>query len=164
VFEGWLRAYDEIANNGEIAKGLQHASPKPLKDLIKAIGVATDGLKDSRGKRLLKEDEIDLDTILLMAVGIYPEQIAEKTREAFRLGRIQAQISDRRGQLVQRFRKAYQEGGDVDRALRDVREFNQKNPRFFIGRELASSVKQASIRDAGVDTKMYWNVRQEYGL
>jgi hypothetical protein len=165
VFEGWVRAYDEIANNGEITKGLQHASPKPLKDLIKAIGVATDGLKDSSGKRLLKEEDIDLDTILLMAAGIYPEQIAEQTREAFRLNRIKSKLSERRGQLTREVMKAVRDGGDVAEALNNALAFSRANPRFPIsGPDMTSAIKQATLRDLGVDSKMYWHVKEEFGL
>lgn len=154
MISGWARGYDQMVNEGEIMKGLEAASPKPLKDVLKAYGYATDGLKTGTGKRLMTAEEIDANEVLLMALGFQPLEVSRMRDKQYDMQRLGTMLSRRRGQIVQNFVKAYSEGEDTTDAMAALQEFNRKNPEFAIGGgDLRRGLKTWQMGDLGVESR-----------
>jgi hypothetical protein len=163
MVSGWARGYDQMVNEGEIMKGLEAASPKPLKDALKAYGLASDGVKTGLGKRLLDAEEIGADEILMQALGFSPLEVSKARGKQASLSRMGTELSRRRGQLVQDFVKAYFEDGDTSAQMESLLEFNAKMPEFAIGSgDLREGLRAYQKGDLGVDTKRETLLKQRY--
>lgn len=154
MVSGFAKGYDQAFNEGEVLKGLAAAAPKPLTDMIKAYGLATEGLKTGLGKTLLSADEIGSDEVLMMALGFQPYEVSQVRSREYDRSRMSTMISTRRGQLVQDLVKAEMRGEDTSSEREAILRFNKKMPRFGIGAsDIRSMYRQAARRDAGVSTR-----------
>lgn len=152
---GVVKGYDEIFNEGEVMQGLQSSLPKPVGDMIKAIGYATEGVKTSKGKRLLAADQISTDEVVFQALGFAPYEISRLKTEEFTRDKMSTGISKRRGQIIQDFAKAFADKDDTSDEREAVKEFNQEYPLFAIGSSnLASAVRAIRMGELGIDTPM----------
>lgn len=151
---GWAKGYDQMVNEGEVLKGLELASPKPLKDMLKAYSLATDGLKTGMGKRLMTADQIGADEVLMMALGFQPLEVSRIRDKQFDISRLGTMVSRRRGQLVQDFVKAFNEDGDTEDQREAIRKFNSKMPEFGIGpSDLRSGLRSYAKGERGIETR-----------
>jgi nicotinic acid mononucleotide adenylyltransferase len=135
-----------------------------LKDVLKAYGYVTAGLKTSTGKRLMTADEIDANEVLLMALGFQPLEISRMRDKEFDKQRLGTMLSRRRGQVVQNFVKAYSEGEDTTDAMSALQEFNRKNPEFTIGGgDLRRGLKTWQMGDLGVESRREMLLQRRLG-
>jgi hypothetical protein len=153
MVEGWARGYDEMINKGNYMKGLEAASPKPLKDMLKAYGLAADGLKTGQGKRLMTAEDIGANEVLMMAMGFQPAEVSRIRTDRMRLDNLGTRISQRRGRLVQTFVRDYFDGDSTD-AMEAILEYNAKQPTFAIGgADLRSGLTAYMRGDLGVESR-----------
>lgn len=163
VTEGWFKGYDEIVNKGEVQKGLEFALPKPFRDVLRAYGLASEGLKTGRGKQLITAGDVSTNSIVLLALGFQPEQIADVRQEEFRLGQISGVISERRGRLMRQYTRGFRDG-DVSGAIEDIVQFNKKNPRFAVrGSDLTGALRTSLRGEAGISSRREQLIRQQFG-
>jgi hypothetical protein len=142
-----------MINKGNYMKGLEAASPKPLKDMLKAYGLAADGLKTGQGKRLMTAEDIGANEVLMMAMGFQPAEVSRIRTDRMRLDNLGTRISQRRGRLVQTFVRDYFDGDSTD-AMEAILEYNAKQPTFAIGgADLRSGLTAYMRGDLGVESR-----------
>ena len=162
IAESWVKGYDEIMNKGNYMKGLETASPKPIKDVFKAIRTATDGVKDGAGKKLLDDSQIGPDEILMVALGFAPDEITRAQNAERSLRGISGRISTRRGRLIRQAAEGVIDG-DASDALAEIREFNSKMPRFAIGgRDIKPAVRKILRGELGTTGKRERGVATQF--
>lgn len=151
ILSGYVQGYDEMMNKGNYLKGLEVASPKPIKDALKAYRVSTEGVKTGAGKRLVADDQIGPDEIMMIALGFNPDEIARAQAANTSQIRLGTQLSERRGRLTKNAAEAILSGEGLDEAMSAIREFNTKMPRFAIGgRDIKPAVRKIVMGDLGV--------------
>jgi hypothetical protein len=151
---GFVKGYDEAVNRGEYLRGLEAASPKPIKDALRALRTAVDGVKTKSGKRLI-EGDLRPDQIFMMAVGLPPVEVLDATTEEFQKRQISTRISARVGELAKAVVEAQIAGDDPSDALADVRRFIEKNPVFAkdVASRIRSQYRNAIRGDLGMDSR-----------
>ena len=162
IAESWVKGYDEIMNKGNYMKGLETASPKPIKDVFKAVRAATDGVKDGAGKKLLDDSKINEYDILLIALGFSPDEITKAQNAERSLRGLNARITARRGRLIRQAAEGILDG-DTEDALAEIREFNSKLPLARIGgRDIKPVVRKILRGEQGTTGKRSVGVATQY--
>jgi len=165
VGAGLAQGYDEMINKGNYMKGLEAAAPKPIKDVFKAIRVATDGVKTGAGKKLIPDDQIGPDEVLMIALGFNPEEISKAQGAERSLRGISTRITERRGKLIRRAAEAILEGDGDSAAMEDIRKFNLRMPRFAIGgRDIKPAVRKILRGESGTTGKRERDVATQYDV
>lgn len=165
VAESWVKGYDQIANKGNYMKGLEDASPKPLKDFLKSIRVATDGLKDGQGKKLIADENIDESSILMMALGFNPDEIAAAQTVNYTAKKLSTQVSARRGRLIRDAARAIIESEDTEGPLEATRKFNSSMPGFAVtGRDIKPAIRKLLLGELGATGVRERQVAQNFGV
>ena len=162
IAESWVKGYDEIMNKGNYMKGLETASPKPIKDVFKAIRTATEGVKDGAGKKLLDDSQIGPDEILMIALGFAPDEITRAQNAERSLRGLNARITARRGRLIRQAAEGILDG-DASGALAEIREFNSKLPLARIGgRDIKPAVRKILRGELGTTGRRSVGVATQY--
>lgn len=145
IFSIWsnaFQAYDEMMNKGNYMRGLETAMPKPIKDAMKAYRLGAEGLKTGAGKKLLSDEKIGPDELIMQALGFSPDEVAAAQSANTSLTRLSTAISERRGRLIRDAAKAVI-AGDRGDTLEAIRTWNAKNPRFAIrGQDIRPAIKK----------------------
>jgi hypothetical protein len=155
VVEGWAIGYDEIVNKGDIMKGLQASTPKPMRDMLKAYESATEGVKLPNQRRILKAEDVGADSVFLMAMGFQPTDIFEMKRKERNIAKMSAIIGERRGMLVREYVRTMRDGGDVQPVIDEIIRFAKKNPTASqgLGSAMAQAMREFHKKDAGVRSR-----------
>jgi hypothetical protein len=149
VGQSWFQGYDEFSK-GNYLKSLEVSTPKPIRDALKAYRVGTEGLKTSAGKKLLSDDAIGADEVMLLALGFNADEVAQAQAAERSLNKMSTMISERRGKLIKAAARGILEGDTRD-ALGDVLEFNRRMPRFAVnGGDIKSAVRKQITGELGV--------------
>ena len=165
VPSGWFKAYDDIVNKGDIGRGLEAATPKPIRDILKAWRVAHEGLKTRAGKKLLKDEEIGANDLFMMGLGFLPEDVSwaqEKSRKTAAIG---GKISARRGRLMRDIVKDIENGDDLTDSVDAIRTFNTKSPAYAVtSGEIRSAYRARARGEAGIPSRREALIRQDFGI
>lgn len=140
--------------------------PKPLKDGLKALRVATSGeLLSPSGKRLLGPEKITPDMVPMLALGFTPVEAAKVSENNMSRATIGAQLSARRGRLIADAADALQGDGDIDAAKEAIRRFNTKMPAFAIrGGEIRTALIRSIKNERGVVGRREQRINTVYGV
>lgn len=165
VGQGFVQGYDEIVNKGNYMRGLEAATPKPIKDVLKSIRVASDGLKNSAGKKLLADEAIGPDDIAMLALGFNPSEISKAQGAERSLVKLSTKLSERRGKLVKAAAKAIVESEDTTEAMDAIRTFNSKLPLFAItGSDITPAVRKILLGELGTTGVRQQQVARQYEI
>ena len=160
IGSSWVDAYDQIANEGEVTKGLIKALPKPFRDALKAAQLAADGLK-AGDKRLLAAEDITVNEIFLTALGIQPLRTSNLTTREYKIKALGTTLSARFGQLVQDYVKAE---GDRTEERAAIRAFTSKHPGYIknVGGRVRSALSSAHKSEMGFDSRQFRMAEREF--
>lgn len=159
---GFIRGYDDIMNRGDYFRGMESALPKPFKDISKTLRIASEGVKNRAGKRML-EGDLRPDELLMMALGFSPESVFAAGERSRKLSGLSTRISERRGRLVRNVLEGYNSGDPQD-AIDAVVEFNKKMPAFAItGSDLRGGFTAMKKGDLMIPGRREFLVEQKYG-
>jgi len=165
VGQGWVQGYDEMVRKGNYLKGLEVASPKPIRDALKAYRIATEGLKTGAGKKILDDSEIGLDEVLMLALGFNADEIAKAQVTERSLRKLSVEISERRGKLIRDAVTALVNGEDSDKALADIRKFNKRMPQFAVtGRDVRPALRKRIKGEFGTTGPRERAIAQKYEI
>jgi len=165
VAQSWVKGYDQMMNKGNYMRGLEEATPKPIRDALKAYRVGTEGLKDGQGKRLLDDAAIGPDEILMVGLGFTPSEIAAAQTANFTLNQMKTEVSERRGRLIRDAANAIIEGGDTTEALESIRSYNARMPgRAISGRDLRPVVRRLVLGDLGETDRTDLMMADQFGI
>ena len=166
VAQGWFKGYDQMMNKGNYMRGLEDASPKPVKDALKAFRFATEGVKTGDGRKLLSDDEIGVDELLTTFLGFQSDEVARAQAANAALGKMSTAISERRGRLIRDAAEAIlSEDGDIEGAIAAVTKHAQKMPRYAItASEIKGAIAKRIKGEFGVTGKRELGVAQDYEI
>jgi hypothetical protein len=165
VFEGWVKGYDQMMNKGNYLRGLEAATPKPIRDALKAVRVATEGHENAAGKKLMDDDAIGANDIIALALGFQPSELAAASANESSLRKMSVTISERRGKLIRQAARSILEGDAPEEVMRGIREFNRKMPRFAIGSgDVRGAVKAQLKGETGTTGVREQAVAQQFGI
>lgn len=109
--------------NGDIEGGLKAALPRVVRDPLKAMALAEQGVTDSKGRTVLSPDKIGLGGIAAQAVGFQPSTVTE-----FREGRAAVQEAKQEGSAAKSATLAKILQADPDERGDIMQEFNARHP------------------------------------
>ena len=166
VAQGWFKGYDQMMNKGNYMRGLEDASPKPVKDALKAFRFATEGVKTGEGRKILSDDEIGVDELLTTFFGFQSDEVARAQAANAALGKMSTAISERRGRLIRDAAEAIlSEDGDIEGAIAAVTEHAQKMPRYAItASEIKGAIAKRIKDEFGVTGERELGVAQDYEI
>jgi hypothetical protein len=156
----------EALMKGDVLEANKKMMPAMVRDLVKTIDVATNGVRGGEKMALLGADEVTLLDYALMAVGLQPTRLVEMRDDNRAILDRNTVLTQRRSKLISEFAKAMddQDVDGTDEAIEAIYDFNKKQPAFAIGR---SDVKSAATRklkqDLGIQTERYLQIQQQYG-
>lgn len=165
VAQSWVKGYDEIMNKGNYMKGLEAATPKPIRDALKTLRIAQDGLKDGQGTKLIADEDIDPQSLLMLFLGFQPDEIAAAQTANYTKNKLSTQLSERRGRLISDAAKAIMESENTDGPLEAIRKFNSSMPAFAIsGRDIKPAVRKIITGETGITGRRDRLVAEEFGV
>ena len=127
IFTGMGRGMD-LMQRGEVGRGIEAMTPKAIRDGLKMMRYASEGVQNLRGDQVV--DDLNAWELFLQGIGFTPANVAKQYDANRALKNYQNRINDRRQLLMNRWWLALQ-AGDADGvadALDDIRNFNGKNP------------------------------------
>ncbi len=125
MFEGFHVATDE--NN--VARGIETAAPKFVRDLMKSWRYAWEGVQSKNGDEVMSRDELSAYDLAAQFIGFTPSKIADRYEDNAALKNAEQNIVNRRRSIINAFTQAVTLGDDEARkeALQRVKVFNS-NP------------------------------------
>lgn len=157
----------QLIERGQWIEGAMKMTPKPVRDGLKAYNLATEGLKDTQGRRLMSDEEIGLFDLMFMIAGINPDGISQVLEANRNLATINTRISTRRGTLQRQFTEAYNRGDQdaVDETLEEIIAWNKAQPEFAVTTgDLRSPILKAIKGDMAILGERDYLVTKKFGL
>lgn len=152
-----------MIGEGQTWRGIEAASPKALRDLMKAGRYAGEGAQTMSGDMLV--DDVGGWGILAQALGFTPAHLAEQyERNSSLKGAEQKILTERRG-LMNRHALAARTGDDDMRqeTRQRIAEFNRRYPKVAItAQSLALSMRSRAQRDRRTDGGLALDSRLEW--
>jgi hypothetical protein len=148
----------QLMDEGHTMRGIETMLPKALKDGVKAVRYATEGVNNLRGDPLVKD--VGLGTALLQAAGFTPAKVAEQYDRNRDLKNYEQKILARRSRLMDAFAMSVRLGDDASRAdtMESIRAFNKKRPEIAITRNtLQSSIVSRARYSAAAENGIQLN-------
>jgi hypothetical protein len=117
----------ELFEEGEWQRGLEKASPKALRDLIKASRYSDEGLKNKAGVHQLDMESGD---IFSQAIGFSPSRAQQMYEAKGDIEGYKRKIEGTRTTLKKVWTQAKEEGDKqaLSKAEREIRKFNRRHP------------------------------------
>lgn len=158
IGEQWFRGASLIME-GDVARGVEVAAPKFIRDPMKAFRYANEGLQSIRGDELLPADQIGIHGAVAQAMGISPAIVSETWERSGALKNAEKRVMDERQRVVNAWAMAALEGDKegVAEAIEKVKAFNKKPVHSAIPitqdtlkRSIKTRVRNAAKREDGV--------------
>lgn len=127
IGEQWFRGAS-LVMEGDVARGLEVAAPKFIRDPMKAFRYANEGLQSIRGDELLPSEQIGIHGAVAQAMGISPAVVSETWERAGALKNAEQRVMDERQRIVNAWAMAAIAGDKegVAEAIERVKAFNKK--------------------------------------
>lgn len=122
----------KMYEDGNTERGLETILPKPVRDSMKALRFAKEGVNTLRGDPIISD--VTTPEMLIQALGFQPTRIAEQSAENRALQNYSQQIQDKRQRLVNAFAIAMRTGDEDLRTnvIQRMQAFNATNPEIAI--------------------------------
>jgi hypothetical protein len=158
----------EDIRRGHVERGVERMLPTTVKNSIKALRYAHEGVNSLRGDPIVPDVSGPED--FLQAIGFQPARVANQYRINTAEKNFTSEIRDRRINLLNAYAMAVKGGDDGDRgnALRKIRAFNQVHPEAAVTpKVIRASLRQRARQSARADHGIILNRRlaplaQEY--
>ncbi len=158
-------------NTGHTERGIETIMPTFIKNAMKSVRYASQGVNTLRGDPIVKD--VSGPEQLIQALGFQPTKIAGQQRQNSALMTYSKFITNRRQNLMNAYAMAQQAGDEETRsaALQRIAKFNQTNPEARISMlTLRDSLRQRARISAQADNGVVLNrriaarVRSEVGV
>ena len=139
----------EDVRRGHLWRGVERMLPTSVKNAMKAMRYAHEGVNSLRGDPIVPDVSGYED--FLQAIGFQPANVANQYRINTALMNFTGEVSDRRGNLMNAYAIAVRsgDGDDQQNAMRKIASFNRAHPEVAITRPvLMSSLRQRALRSA----------------
>lgn len=158
IGEQWFRGASLIME-GDVARGVEVAAPKFIRDPMKAFRYTNEGLQSIRGDELLPAEEIGIHGAVAQAMGVSPAIVSETWERSGALKNAEKRVMDERQRVVNAWAMAALAGDKegVAEAIERVKAFNKKPVHSAIPitqdtlkRSIKTRVRNAAKREDGV--------------
>ncbi|KKM78658.1 hypothetical protein LCGC14_1357750, partial [marine sediment metagenome] len=139
----WTRGIQHMYE-GRYEKALEMASPKILRDIVRTHRYWNEGLVNNAGDTVIDGEGIGYHELFLQAMGISPIQVSKYYAGQAAIKDKEIYFRDRKSDILKAFRVAKTPTELAD-ALRQVKEFNRRNPAIFITRSALISSKRSKL-------------------
>lgn len=138
------RGFQQVGE-GNVWRGIETASPKAVRDLMKGGRYLTEGVTTYSGDSILTD--ITAGDALVQALGFTPAQIAEQYESNTRLKNREKSIMGDRKEIMRAVTGAMMNGESIPpEAMEDIEAFNAANPSYPITSESIIRSLRARIR------------------
>ncbi|MBQ1784622.1 MAG: PLxRFG domain-containing protein [Gammaproteobacteria bacterium] len=147
VVLNWLRAGSTMAD-GNIYRGFEQASPKFIKDAMKAGRYGTEGALTMKGDEILGPDGFNVLDLFAQASGFTPSKMADKYDRRGAMKNYEQEILGRRTELMTAYYMAWQEKDSkkMVEIMDEIRGFNESWPQLRITRKTLNQSRRARER------------------
>jgi hypothetical protein len=142
---------------GDVARGIETAAPKAIRDVLKSYRYSTEGLTTYNGDEILSASNVSWHDVVAQGIGFTPARIAETYDRSTALKNAERNVLDERQRLVNKWAMAVMAREDTADAMAAIQKFNAspKSAGVAIKKEtLQRSIKtrasNAAKRDEGV--------------
>jgi hypothetical protein len=132
----------QLGINGEYQLGLEKILPASISKLMIAHRLATEGVEDTRGVKLLEKGELPASAIAGQALGFRPANVAEAQQLGFKASAAEKVIVEEKNKIAKDIKDNFRKSIDLDKpadyqqrfeakfeeTLDKMREFNTKHP------------------------------------
>lgn len=142
IVNNWYVGAEDV-RRGNIERGVERMLPTAVKNSIKSLRYAHEGVNSLRGDPIVPDVSGWQD--FLQAIGFEPAAVANQYRINTAMKNYTSEIGDRRVNLMNAYALALKAGddGDVGTALRKINAFNQAHPEVAItAAKLRASLRQ----------------------
>jgi len=143
-----------LALDGEIWRGVETASPKFVRDLMKGYRYFDEGVTTIKGDPLL--DDLPAGDSFLQALGFTPAQVSERYEINTRLKNAEKRITDERRSILSDATSAIRDGAQIPLKTMDaINAFNAANPDYpitgdTIKRSLRARMRASEEMEGGI--------------
>ena len=135
-------------SRGNIMRGIERGSPKMLRDVLRTGRYWREGLVNNAGDTVIPGEGIGIKDLFLQSMGVQPYQVSQFYQGQQAIKDTERYYRDRKSDILKDFRTA-STAEDRAAVLRNVAEFNRKNPALAITRSaLIQSVTSKYEREA----------------
>lgn len=148
----------QLMDEGHVMRGVETVLPKALKDVLKSLRYATEGVNNLRGDPIVPDANVR--QLVLQLAGFTPAEVAERYDANRALKNYEQHILDRRSRLVDAFALATRTGDAGGRAdaMQQIRKFNTKWPEIRITpRTLKQSMRARARYSARAESGIVLN-------
>jgi hypothetical protein len=121
-----FEAYKVTTDDSSVARGIEIAAPKAVRDLMKTWRFAWDGVTTRAGDEVVAPGELSTSNLISQSLGFTPAKISETYDRASALKNAEAKINDARRSAINSFAKAVEDKDPEARAaaFEEIRKFN----------------------------------------
>jgi hypothetical protein len=139
----------KLLSEGEYQRGFEAITPSFIRNGLKAIRYAEEGVRNKDGTPVVKD--LSAYKLLMQAVGFNPAPVAEARESAGADYEIKRKLETRRQSLITQYGAAWREKDrqGMAEALRSIQKFNAKNPQRGLrieGSTLTRSIAESRRR------------------
>lgn len=139
IAENTVRGVQKIGD-GEYWRGVETILPKALRDMMKSLRYATEGVNTYSGNPIL--DDVNVGDAIKQALGFTPARIAEAYDVNTKLRNREQRILDERSRILGEAAQEARDGGISEGTMDRVQAFNEANPDYPItGKTIRTSLK-----------------------
>ncbi|MCA1490098.1 PLxRFG domain-containing protein [Ensifer sp. NBAIM29] len=148
-----------ITDEGDVARGLEMMSPKPIRDLLKAYRYADEGVTTIGGDEVLPADAVGVHDVVAQALGFTPARVSETYERNSALKNAESRVRQKRQRLINRWAMAalMKDKEAAREAIDDIKRFNAVKVNAGVAitketlqRSIKMRVKNAAKREDGV--------------
>jgi hypothetical protein len=150
----------DYLSKGEYLKAVQNMTPKFIRDGLKTVGLAKDGLVDFNGNEIANPSKFNGADYLMQVMGFTPGEVTRTYEGRRAQTNAEVKLRDRSKKLKQQWRRM--EPKDRIAFFRDeIAPFNRAHPESAITiTALRESLRQQKRREAGTKAGRYTDVEE----
>lgn len=159
-----FRAVD-LADDGKIGRAFEAATPKAIKDGLKTLRYADEGVLNFRGDPVVPREAMTPLDLALQAIGFAPDKVSAQWDANNQAKLYEHRLDNRRQSLVAAYALAYMDGDGVTmrKVMRKIRKWNRVNRRMAISIDtLTRSVRMRRRYSLEADAGLHLRSRTRY--
>lgn len=134
--------------DGDFLRGIETASPKMARDVLRAARYYNEGLVNNAGDTVIDASEMSFYEVLVQFFGFSPTDISNFYSSQRAIKGAERYVVGRRGELMRRFRDA-ETSSERRKVRRDIHKFNMNNPAERItASALIKNIQAQRVREA----------------
>jgi N12 class adenine-specific DNA methylase len=142
---------------GDVARGIEMAAPKAIRDVLKSYRYSTEGLTTYNGDEILSVSNVSWHDVVAQGIGFTPARIAETYDRSTALKNAERNVLDERQRLVNKWAMAVMANEETGDAVAAIQKFNASPKsagvpikKETLQRSIKTRTSNAAKRDEGV--------------